>query len=67
MVEVVDQRPPQIPDRVLGYLDQMFPERSAELGMTEQQIWFQAGQRSVVRHLHSLNDEDQALTTLNVR
>ena len=48
---------PVIPDDLLEALDRTFPERCAALGMTEQEVFFQAGCRHVVRWLQAMHDE----------
>ena len=41
-------------DETLAMLDQMFPELSARLEWSEKEIWFRAGQRSVINWLLEL-------------
>ena len=38
---------------LLEKLDELYPERSPSLDMTEKEIWFYAGQRALVRNLVS--------------
>ena len=42
---------PIISKEVIGYLDEIFPDKCPDIKMTEKEVWFQAGQRSVVNHL----------------
>jgi hypothetical protein len=42
---------PLISNDLVVYLDQMFPDKCPELKETEREIFYKAGQRSVVNHL----------------
>ena len=42
---------PVIKEDLLNYLDNIFPEKSADLKDTEKEVFFKGGQRSVVNHL----------------
>ena len=42
---------PIIKDDLINYLDNIFPEKSADLKDTEKDVFFKGGQRSVVNHL----------------
>lgn len=42
---------PRIPEEIVAYLDRTFPERCPVLGETMEAIMHQSGQRSVVRYL----------------
>ena len=42
---------PIISKEVIDYLDSIFPDKCPDLKMSEKEVWFQAGQRSVVNHL----------------
>ena len=44
---------PPIPKKLLESINQLFPERSADLAWTEMEVWFRSGQRSVIRFLNS--------------
>ena len=46
-----EERFPIVSDVLLAELDQRFPEKCAEMSFTDREIWFYAGQRSVVRLL----------------
>lgn len=50
---------PIIKLEMLGYLDKIFPEKCAILGETQDSIFYAAGQRSVVRYLFRLYEEQQ--------
>lgn len=41
-------------EETLAMLDQVFPELSARLEWSEKEIWFRAGQRSVINWLLEL-------------
>ena len=42
---------PTISKELITYLDDIFPDRCADLQDTEKQIYYKSGQRSVVSHL----------------
>ena len=42
---------PIISKELIEYLDNIFPEKSADLKDTEKEVFFKGGQRSVVHHL----------------
>ena len=42
---------PQISNDLIKYLDNIFPNKSADLKDTEKEVFFKGGQRSVVHHL----------------
>ena len=42
---------PQISNDLIKYLDNIFPNKSADLKDTEKEVFFKGGQRSVVNHL----------------
>ena len=44
---------PDIPKGLLEKLNELFPERSAELEWGEKEVWFRTGQRNVIRFLNS--------------
>ena len=45
------RRIPTISKELITYLDDIFPDRCADLQDTEKQIYYKSGQRSVVSHL----------------
>ena len=45
------RRIPIISKELITYLNDIFPDRCADLQDTEKQIYFKSGQRSVVNHL----------------
>jgi hypothetical protein len=47
---------------VLEMLDSVFPEKSAKLEWTEKEVWFYAGQRSVVQWLLELKRREEENT-----
>jgi len=52
---------PHISDELLTEMNNRFPERCAELEWTEKEIWFVAGQRSVVRLLIQIANEQREI------
>ncbi len=42
---------PPIDEVLINALDELFPERSADLTWDEKEVWFYAGRREVVRFL----------------
>ena len=42
---------PTLSEELIDYLDTLFPEKCADLQQTEKEIFYQSGQRSVVKHL----------------
>ena len=45
------RRIPIISDDLIKYLDDIFPNKCADLQDTEKQVFYKSGQRSVVNHL----------------
>ena len=45
------RRIPIISNELIKYLDDIFPNRCADLQDTEKQVFYKSGQRSVVNHL----------------
>lgn len=48
---------PTIPQALLAELDRRFPECCADLKWSEKEIWFMSGQRSIVRFLLHIFEE----------
>ena len=42
---------PNLSEELIDYLDTLFPEKCAELNQYDKEIFYQAGQSSVVKHL----------------
>ena len=42
---------PHIPEEIVKYLDEVYPDKAPDVSMEEKLIWFSAGQVAVVRHL----------------
>lgn len=42
---------PNLSEELIEYLDTLFPEKCAELNQNDKEIFYQSGQRSVVKHL----------------
>ena len=42
---------PTLSEELIDDLDTLFPEKCADLNQTEKEIFYQSGQRSVVKHL----------------
>jgi hypothetical protein len=49
--------PPMLREDLIAYLDQNFPEKCAELSERPEEIFFRSGQRSVVRFLCRIFEE----------
>ena len=46
-------------EELIDILDQIYPEQCPDLSLSEKEIWFKSGQRSVVRWLISLKEEQE--------
>lgn len=44
---------PPISNDLIKKLNELFPERSAELDWSEKEVWFRTGQRNIIRFLNS--------------
>ena len=42
---------PTISEELIRYLDNLFPDKCADLKDTEKEVFYKSGQRSVVKHL----------------
>ena len=42
---------PLISEELINYLEQLFPDKCADLKDTEKEVFYKSGQRSVVTHL----------------
>ena len=42
---------PILSEELIDYLDTLFPEKCADLTQNDKEIFYQSGQRSVVKHL----------------
>ena len=42
---------PLISEELINYLEQLFPDKCADLKDTEKEVFYKSGQRSVVYHL----------------
>ena len=42
---------PLISEELIDYLEQLFPDKCADLKDTEKEVFYKSGQRSVVNHL----------------
>jgi len=42
---------PHIPEEIVKYLEEVYPDRAPDISMEEKLIWFTVGQVAVVRHL----------------
>lgn len=51
---MIDRVLPYTADEVVRLLDESFPERSPDPSMTDREIMYEAGKRSVVRYLLEL-------------
>lgn len=50
---------PNIPEALLLELNNRFPEQCAELSWDTKQVWYAAGQRSVIRLLIQISKEQR--------
>ena len=50
---------PIIKDDLINALDELFPEASADLQWSEKEVWFKSGQRSVVKFLLKIMEEQK--------
>ena len=50
---------PIIKEDLINALDELFPEASADLQWSEKEVWFKAGQRSVVKCLLTKYEEQE--------
>ena len=50
---------PELSEDLINALDERFPEASADLQWTEKEIWYKAGQRSVVKFLLQIMREQE--------
>ena len=50
-LNVYTPRPPILTKEIIAYLEEVYPDKAPDLSMEEKEIWFTAGQVSVVRHL----------------
>ena len=50
---------PSIDERLVSALSEQFPDKAPELGLMEKEVWFKAGQASVIRWLRSKYEEQQ--------
>lgn len=41
-------------ESLVDYLDKIYPDRCPELNLSDREIWYRSGQRSVVCYLRSL-------------
>ena len=51
MVVVIKIKTPLISEELINYLEQLFPDKCADLKDTEKEVFYKSGQRSVVNHL----------------
>lgn len=50
---------PAIDAKVIGLLAEQFPDQAPSMDLTEKEVWFRAGQVSVVRWLKKRLDDQQ--------
>ena len=50
---------PALSEDLINALDERFPESCADLQWTEKEIWYKAGQRSVVKFLLQIMREQE--------
>ena len=52
---------PIINERLISHLEALYPDRCPDPGMEINEVWFKAGQASVVRHLTGIYESQQEL------
>lgn len=52
---------PQIDQRLVTHLEALYPDRSPSPGMASDEVWYRAGQASVVRYLIDMYERQQEL------
>lgn len=58
---------PIVSDVLLKELEERVPEKCPELSFTEKEIWFYAGQRSIVRLLREkFNEQNETILTKDI-
>tara|TARA_Y100000114_G_C11534106_1_gene219397 strand:+ start:357 stop:539 length:183 start_codon:yes stop_codon:yes gene_type:complete len=50
---------PKVDKLLVEKLEDLFPEQSADLQWSEKEVWYKAGQRSVIRFLHEIIKEQE--------
>ena len=50
---------PKVDKLLVEKLEGLFPEQSADLQWSEKEVWYKAGQRSVIRFLHEIIKEQE--------
>ena len=50
---------PRLSEQLIAALAAQFPERAAELDWSDKEVWYKAGQVSVVRYLATVLEEQQ--------
>ena len=59
-----DDRFPEVNKVLLEELDRRFPDKCPEMSFTDREIWFYAGQRSVVRLLkEKFREQNETILT----
>ena len=55
---------PVITDELINSLDSVFPDRHPDLSLSDREVWYRAGQRSVVNYLieQQLRQKETMLT-----
>lgn len=59
VVEKFMEKIPIISSNLLKYLDSLYPNRCADLSLSDREVWFQAGQRSVIDFLLKAKEEQE--------
>lgn len=58
---------PRLSEQLIAAMAAQFPERAADIDWTEKEVWFKAGQVSVVRWLATkLEEQEEGAFTLGV-
>lgn len=59
LAEAVEFKPPYIEDKLIEYLEKVYPDRSPEPDDTDREIWINRGAVGVVRHLRRIFEEQR--------
>ena len=52
-----DEKIPPIPKQLLEYLDRLYPDSCPDLSLADREVWYKAGQRSVIGFLFRVYSE----------
>ena len=58
----IDDQFPPVDEALIKRLNEMYPEKCPDIDTTDRNIWFYSGQRSVVKMLESVYNEQNTNT-----